>query len=120
MNLDRAQGFAEEWVAGWNSRDLDRIMRHYADDVVFRSPIAARLIAGSDGTIRGKEALRAYWAEGLRLNPQLRFQLLGVYVGVGSVVIHYRKQTGQSSCEVLVFGGDLVVSGWGTHGPEPD
>lgn len=119
MDLDRAQAFADEWVTGWNSRDVDRIMRHYADDVVFRSPLAVRLLEGSDGTVRGKEALRAYWTEGLRRNPDLRFQVLGVYAGIDSVVINYRNQKGQASSEVLIFDGDLVVSGWGTHGPEP-
>ncbi|MGW0212305.1 hypothetical protein ACWDZ8_43765, partial [Streptomyces sp. NPDC003233] len=31
----------------------------------FRSPVAAQLLGG-DGVIRGKDALLAYWAEGLR------------------------------------------------------
>lgn len=119
MELDRAQAFADEWVAGWNSRDIDRIMKHYADDVVFRSPLAARLLDGSDGTVRGKEALRAYWAQGLRHNPGLHFHVLGVYAGIDSVVINYRNQAGQMSNEVLIFDGDLIVSGWGTRGPEP-
>ncbi|GAB3987838.1 nuclear transport factor 2 family protein [Actinoallomurus acanthiterrae] len=119
MDLDEAQRFAEEWVACWNSHDLDRIMKHYADDVVFRSPYAARLLPGSDGTLRGKEALRAYWAEGLRHLPDLHFEVVGVYAGIDSVVVNYRNQAGQLVNEVLIFDGDLVVSGWGTYGPQP-
>ncbi|MEV4299634.1 nuclear transport factor 2 family protein [Microbispora rosea] len=118
MDLDRAHAFAETWVAEWNAHDLDRILRHYAGDVVFRSPIAARLIEGSDGTIRGKDALRAYWAEGLRRNPDLRFEVVGVYAGIDCVVINFRKETGALANEVLVFEDDLIVSGWGTQGPE--
>ncbi|MET8145595.1 nuclear transport factor 2 family protein [Sphaerisporangium sp. NPDC005288] len=119
MDLDRAQAFADAWVADWNSHDLDRIMTRYADDVVFRSPLAARLVEGSHGVIRGSAALRAYWAEGLRRNPGLHFDLLGVYAGVDCVVINFRHQDGRRSCEVLVLDGDLVVSGWGTHAPPP-
>ncbi|GAA4634370.1 nuclear transport factor 2 family protein [Actinoallomurus vinaceus] len=119
MDLDEAQRFADEWVAGWNSHDLDRIMKHYADDVVFRSPYAARLLPGSDGTIRGKETLRAYWAEGLRHLPDLRFEVVGVYAGIDSVVVNYRNQAGQLVNEVLIFDGDLIASGWGTYGPQP-
>ncbi|MEN3536326.1 nuclear transport factor 2 family protein [Microbispora sp. ZYX-F-249] len=118
MDLDWARAFAATWADEWNAHDLDRVMRHYADDVVFRSPIAARLIEGSDGVIRGKDALRAYWAEGLRRNPDLRFEVVGVYAGIDCVVINFRKETGALASEVLVLEDDLIVSGWGTHGAE--
>ena len=36
-----AAQFAEEWVAVWNSRDLDRILAHYADDFEMASPYIA-------------------------------------------------------------------------------
>ncbi len=28
--------FAQDWQDGWNSHDLDRIMAHYHEEVVFR------------------------------------------------------------------------------------
>lgn len=34
--------FAEEWVAAWNSRDLGRILPHYADDVEMASSLYQR------------------------------------------------------------------------------
>lgn len=33
-----AAQFAQEWVVAWNSRDLDRILLHYADDFEMFSP----------------------------------------------------------------------------------
>ena len=117
MDLDEAQRFAEEWVAGWNSHDLDRITKHYAKDVVFRSPVAARILDGSDGVVRGIEALRAYWAEGLRRIPDLRFEVVGVHAGIDLIVINYRNQTGQPVSEVLTFQDGQVVSGAGAYGP---
>ena len=33
-----AERFAAEWIAAWNSHDLETILSHYADDIVFRSP----------------------------------------------------------------------------------
>lgn len=44
------RSFAAEWEEGWNSRDLDRIMSYYRDDVVFRS-LKAIPITGS-GEVR--------------------------------------------------------------------
>ena len=119
MDLDEAQRFADEWAAGWNAHDLDRITKHYSDDVVFSSPVAARILDGCDGVVRGIEALRAYWREGLRRNPDLCFEVVGVCVGVDSIVINYRHHTGQPAAEVLIFSEGLVVSGMGAHGPRP-
>lgn len=119
MDLDEARRFADEWVAGWNSHDLDRIMRHYSADVTFSSPVAARIIEGSDGTVRGIEALRAYWAEGLRRIPDLKFEIIDVYAGIDTVVLNYRNQTGRLVNEILTFQDGLVIAGIGTYGPPP-
>jgi ketosteroid isomerase-like protein len=118
---DSAQAFADEWAAAWNARDLERVLCHFSEDVVFTSPIAAQLIDGSDGVIRGRAALRAYWEEGLRRIPDLHFTVLGVYAGVATLVINYRNQKGGLVNEVLVFDGPLVVQGHGTYlaGPAP-
>ena len=69
----------------------------------------------SDGVIRGKAALRAYWAEGLRHIPDLHFEVVAVYVGVHTLVINYRNQLGRLVNEVLIFDGSLVAQGHGTY-----
>jgi ketosteroid isomerase-like protein len=38
LEPSRAERFAADWIAAWNSHDLDVILSHYADDVVFHSP----------------------------------------------------------------------------------
>jgi len=93
---------------------LDALLKHFTDDVTFRSPVAAQLIGG-DGVVRGREALRAYWAEGLLRIPDLRFEVLGAYVGVNCLVINYRNQKGGLVNEVLIFDGQLVAEGYGTY-----
>jgi len=85
-----------------------------ADDVVFTSPVAIRVLGG-DGVVRGKEALRRYWSEGIRLIPDLRFEVLAVYVGISTLVINYRNQAGGVVSEVLTFDGPLVREGHGTY-----
>src|SRR5215469_412815 len=104
-DLDKAKAreIAEEWIAAWNSHDLDLIISHYADDVVLTSPIAAKLLNIEDGTVRGKQALRAYFQKGLEAFPQLSFELLEVMWGLTSVVLHYRNQKGTKSGEFMEF-----------------
>jgi hypothetical protein len=110
MDHGTTRAFVESWVAAWNAHDLDALLTHFADDVTFRSPMAAQLLGG-DGVIRGKDALRAYWAEGLRRIPDLRFEVVGCYVGVDCLVINYRNQKGGLVDEVLTFEGPLITAG---------
>jgi ketosteroid isomerase-like protein len=110
-----AVGFAERWVNDWNAHDLEALLGHFSDDVVFSSPVAAQVVPGSGGVVRGKDELRRYWAEGLRRIPELRFTVEAVYAGVRTVVINYRNHVGNLVCEVLTFDGPLVVEGHGTY-----
>jgi hypothetical protein len=114
MDATQADAFVASWVQAWNDHDLDQILSHFTDDVVFASPVAAQLLGG-EGVVRGKSALREYWDEGLRRIPDLRFDVLGIYVGVESLVINYRNQKGGLVNEVLEFEGDLVKQGYGTY-----
>ncbi|TMD99010.1 MAG: nuclear transport factor 2 family protein [Chloroflexi bacterium] len=115
MDRDWAQSFVDEWVRAWNDHDVERVLEHFHDDAVFTSPVAALLVEGSGGVIRGRAALRHYWSEGLRRIPDLHFEVVGVYVGVRTVVINYRNQRGGMVSEVLTFDGELAVEGHGTY-----
>src|SRR3954452_7560486 len=92
--------FSHEWAAGWNAHDLEAVLAHFHDDVVFTSPLAAQLVPASGGVLRGKEAVRAYWTEGLRRTPDLHFTVERVFAGVGVLVIGYRNQRGSLVDEV--------------------
>lgn len=107
--------YAREWVEAWNSHDVERVVSHFSDDVVFTSPAAMLLVEGSDGRVRGKDALCAYWSEGFRRIPDLHFEVIDVYAGVDVLVINYRNQRGGLVNEVLEFDGPLVVRGHGTY-----
>jgi len=54
MTEDEARSFAADWIEAWNSHDLDRIMTHYAEDLVLISPIAAQFAERSCGHGQGQ------------------------------------------------------------------
>lgn len=110
-----ARAFADAWLTGWNAHDLDAVLAHFHEDATFTSPVARQLLENSDGVLRGKAAIRAYWQEGLRRIPELHFEIVDVYAGLDTVVINYRNQRGGLVCEVLRFEGRLVVAGDGTY-----
>jgi hypothetical protein len=108
--------FAEAWVNAWNAHDLEAILSHFAQDVVFTSPVAARIIEASGGVIVGRQALGGYYGRGLDLIPDLRFEVIDTYAGIDTLVINYRNQSGGQVCEVLRFDDEgLVVEGHGTY-----
>jgi hypothetical protein len=107
--------FAEDWVTAWNRHDVDAVLAHFHDDVVFTSPVAARVIPDSNGVVRGKVALREYWCAALKTMPDLRFEIVGVYQGESVLVINYSNQRGALVNEVLEFDGGLVRRGHGTY-----
>lgn len=115
MESDFAQRFTDEWLDAWNTHDIDAILSHFHDDVVFSSPLAQRIVEGSNGYVRGKDDLRKYWTEGLRRNGDLHFTLEGIYVGVDTLVVNYRNQADRRVNEVLVFEGSLVIEGHGAY-----
>jgi len=115
MDQNTGARFATSWVKAWNAHDLDAVLAHFADDVVFTSPVAAQVVPESGGVLRGKGSLRAYWSAALARIPDLRFEVVGVYTGVDTLVLNYRNHAGGLVCEVLRFAGDLAVEGAGTY-----
>ena len=103
MEKGFAERFAKEWVAAWNSHDLDRILAHYEDDFEMSSPIIRTLVGEPSGKLRGKAAVGAYWAKALQRSPHLHFRLVAALAGVDSVTVYYEGHRGLSA-EVLHFG----------------
>jgi len=101
LTQDQVQAFAADWIAAWNSHDLDRILSHYAEDVVLISPIAARLLGDPTGTVQGKAALRRYFQKGLEVYPNLKFELIDVMWGIESLVLYYINQQGTKAGEFM-------------------
>jgi hypothetical protein len=101
IDQERADRLAAEWVAAWNAHDLDAVMGHYADDVVFVSPFVAALAGEQSGVIHGREALRAYFARALEAYPDLHFDLHAALPGVSSVALHYRSVGDREAIEVM-------------------
>ena len=122
-----ADEYAREWIAAWNSHDVERIAEHYGDTVEYESPFVARLSPGRT-RLSGIDAVRNYIAAAFEHFPDLRFT--GPYLvalGAESVAIVYRSVAGLVAAETLVLDEHGRVSrvhchyravpGAGTDGP---
>lgn len=100
---------AQEWIAAWNSHDLDAIMALYAPGVVFQTPTIIATLGVADGRVSGAEGLREHFARGLQRLPDLRFDLEAVYTGVRSIAITYRWADGTPVCELHEYDEEGLI-----------
>jgi ketosteroid isomerase-like protein len=116
-----AREFAAEWIAAWNAHDLERIFSHYCDDFEMHSPLIIERMGVPSGMLKGKQAIRPYWAQGLAAQPPLHFELRDVLVGVDTIAIYYFSRTrNRMVAEVLRFNAQgQAVSGAGLYGSSP-
>jgi ketosteroid isomerase-like protein len=65
--------FAQEWAEAWSRRDIEAVLAHFHDDVVFTSPSALAVVGVP--AVRGKAALRDYWNKALARVTSIRFRV---------------------------------------------
>ncbi len=92
---------AAEWIASWNSHDLDRVLAFYTESFEMSSPHIANIMGEPSGTLHCKSAVRSYWEKAMALFPGLHFTLDTVYAGANSLIICYTNQTGRRCGEIL-------------------
>jgi hypothetical protein len=120
LTPETAERLGAAWLAAWNAHDLDAIMAHYHEDVVFSSPFAVELVGRSDGTLNGKSELRAYFGRALQSFPDLQFRDLDVRAGATSVCLVYRSVRDLLAAETMVLGADgRVVRVYAHYRPGP-
>jgi ketosteroid isomerase-like protein len=109
LTEDSARKLTAHWIHAWNTHDLDDIMSHYGEDVVLISPVAARILSDPSGTVKGREALRAYFKRGLEAYPNLRFDLIDMMWGLSSIVLYYVNQKGTKTGEFMEIDSNGMV-----------
>ena len=114
MVIDRewALEFARDWIASWNSHDMDRILSHYADDFEMSSPLIVQRLGQTQGILKGKDAVRSYWLPSLSLDPPIQFELMDVLIGVAQLTLYCRSVGRRVIAETLfVDDAGKVISG---------
>jgi 8-oxo-dGTP diphosphatase len=111
---------AKAWIAAFNARDLDRLLALYGDDAVHLSPKLRDRQPETKGEIRGKAALRAWWADSYARLPQLRYEERHVTAMGDRVFLEYdRVVPGEPAlrvAELFVVRGGLIRESRVFHG----
>ena len=110
LTASEAHGLARDWIDAWNDHDLERILSHYSDDIVFLSPLVRTIGRSDSGAISGREALRAYFKAALEKYPTLTFHLRTAFRGVDSVTLLYDSVNGLLAAETMILNAQGQVS----------
>lgn len=78
-------------------------------------------IAGvPSGALKGKQAVAAYWSKALALIPDLKFELIDVLSGVGSLTLYYKGTNARYAAEVFYFNAEgLVIKAFAHYAIDP-
>jgi hypothetical protein len=109
LTAEKASQLAEKWIEDWNSHDLNRIVAHYSDDVVFSSPFLASVGGVTTGSLCGREALAVYFKAALTKFPSLRFELHNVFHGTDALTIIYKSVNDLVAAETMVLSDDFQI-----------
>jgi len=110
LTAGEAHEFAHRWIEAWNDHDPERILAHYADDVVFSSPFIQEIGTSPSGAIFGTKALLAYFKVALARYPTLTFRLHAVFRGIDSVTLVYESVNGLLAAETMILNQRHQVS----------
>jgi ketosteroid isomerase-like protein len=115
--------FARDWATAWNRRDLDAVLSHFAEEIIFSTPKAVETVGHP--TVVGKAALRAYWEAALGRITTLQFTVVRTIwdaAGRELAIVYDRRVNGHRdrAIELLTFdAGGLVESGEALYGVVP-
>jgi ketosteroid isomerase-like protein len=119
VNKAQAQATAHKWIEAFNNHDLETILSHYAESVELTSLLVTKVLGDPAGTVRGKQALRAYFARALAAAPDLKFELLDVFAGVNSVAVYLRSNVRGLQLEVMELDTDGRIARVLVHHRDP-
>jgi hypothetical protein len=104
--LEHARG----WLNAWNSRDIDRLMQHYHDDVVYYSPTVMKRWGDPEGRLVGKIALRNHFLKGFEDANHVKLELLGLLGGPDGVAMVYRKGPTGMGVNIVTIDSEGMVT----------
>lgn len=114
------RAFADRWISDWNRKDVEAVLSHFSEDVVFTSS-RAKAVLGSP-KVAGKSRLREYWTAAIARIQTIRFTLdyvIGDRDRMGIVYIAEIDGKRMRAVEFLIFDDDgMVREGEAMHGIE--
>lgn len=111
---------AREWFAAFNEHDLEKLLGLYDDNANHYSPKLKVRQPETNGLVKGKAALRAWWKDAFERLPTLTYTYTTLTADEHRVFMEYVRQVeGEPDmlvAEVLEIDGGLIKASRVYHG----
>ena len=120
MTAEHCKHIAQVWIDAFNTHDVEKLLYLYADNAVHFSPKLAERKPETNGLIKGKAALRAWWQDAFIRLPTLHYSVTALTANDERVFMEYtRLVTGEPDmfvAEVLEISAGMIVASRVYHG----
>lgn len=101
MNSLRNKQIANTWFDAFNEHDLEKLLALYDDAAEHFSPKLKIRMPETQGLIKGKPALRAWWRDAFDRLPSLRYEIKKLTADEEQVFMEYiRHVSGEDDLRV--------------------
>ncbi len=98
---------AIKWFEAFNEHDVEKILELYDENAEHYSPKLKIRQPETNGLIKGKDALRAWWKDAFERLPYLKYEVIKLTADDEQVFMEYIRHTPGE--EVLQVGEVLVI-----------
>lgn len=112
--MSELKKIALEWFDAFNSHNIKSLLALYDEQAEHYSPKLKVLMPETQGLIKGKPALRAWWTDAFNRLPQLHYKLLQLTADGEQVFMEYiRHSPGEGDLrvsEVLIIRNSKIIA----------
>ena len=118
--VSEIKSIALKWFDAFNKHDLEMLLSLYDDNAEHFSPKLKIRQPETNGLIKGKDALRAWWKDSFERLPTLNYEVINLIADDSSVFMEYMRHVeGEADLrvgEVLEVKNSLIVASRVYHG----
>ncbi|MFN8317517.1 MAG: nuclear transport factor 2 family protein [Chitinophagales bacterium] len=113
--MNQLKLIANQWFEAFNAHNIEKLLALYSEEAEHYSPKLKVHQPETNGLIRGKAALRAWWTDAFDRLPELHYEVLQLTADEKQVFMEYIRQTPNEADlrvgEVLVINnGEITAS----------
>jgi len=120
MTTQKNLYIAHAWFEAFNTHNLEKLLSLYDQDAAHFSPKLKIRHPETNGLVKGKEALRAWWQEAFERLPSLHYKVTSLTANSDRVFMEYVRNVDNEDAmlvaEVLEIKEGLIVASRVYHG----
>ncbi len=120
MSPGKNEEIARQWFAAFNEHDLGKLLSLYDNDAMHYSPKLKIRQPETNGLVRGRKALEAWWSDAFSRLPTLHYKYTTLTANNDRVFMEYiRSVSGEPDmlvAEVLEIKDGLITASRVYHG----